>query len=175
MAEEYLFLGDSLIEFFDWQRRFPDRLVHNFGVAGETVEGLFSRLPHIIARIPCPSLVMLMTGTNNITMEDYGFFPTYGKITDLLLKYYRQTAIVMTSLLPMELFFLGDAVPRSNKRLRDIARQKNIFYLDLYSQFLGSDAKPIKDYFEPDGIHLSQKGYNIWADALEHAIFPDLG
>ncbi len=84
---------------------------------------------------------MIMTGTNNIAMEDYGFLSTYEKIITLLQKNYAQATIVMTSLLPIELFFLGDAVPRVNRRLRDIARDMNIVYLDLYPLFLGEDSK----------------------------------
>jgi len=37
-------MGDSLIEFFNWQERFPDREVFNYGIAGETAEGLLARL-----------------------------------------------------------------------------------------------------------------------------------
>jgi lysophospholipase L1-like esterase len=48
----------------------------------------------------------------------------------------------------------------------------NIFYLDLYPLFLGNDAKPVKKYYEPDGVHLSRKGYDVWAGALEAAVFP---
>jgi len=172
MAKQFLFLGDSLVEFFDWQQHFTDSEVYNFGVAGETAEGLLSRLPGIIARFQAPSLVMIMTGTNNIAMEDYGFLFTYEKIIALLQKNYAHTAIFVTSLLPMDLFFLGDAVPRVNKRLRDIAGKMNIFYLDLYPLFLGNDAKPVKKYYEPDGVHLSRKGYDVWAGALEAAVFP---
>jgi len=36
-----LFIGDSLTEFFDWQKRFPGHKVVNLGSAGETVETLF--------------------------------------------------------------------------------------------------------------------------------------
>ena len=175
MAEQFLFLGDSLIEFFDWQQRFPDRQIYNFGSAGETAEGLLSRLPHIMARFHSPGLIMIMTGTNNIAMEDYGFLFTYAKIIDLLQQNYSDAVIVMTSLLPMDLFFLGDAVLRVNKRLREIARNMNILYLDLYPLFLGDDAKPVKRYYEADGVHLSKEGYEIWAKALENSIFHALG
>jgi lysophospholipase L1-like esterase len=174
MEDQYLFLGDSLVEFFHWQQRFPNRRVYNFGSAGETAEGLFSRLPRIITRFQSPTLVMIMTGTNNIAMEDYGFLFTYQKIIALLQKNFAEAAIVMTSLLPMDLFFLGDAVPRVNKRLRDIARNMNILYLDLYPLFLGEDAKPVGAFYEADGVHLSQEGYEIWARALENDIFPAL-
>lgn len=175
MTKQFLFLGDSLIEFFDWQSRFPDMQVFNFGIAGETAEGLLNRLPNIITRAQSPTLVMIMTGINNIAMEDYGFLFTYEKIIDLLQKNYTRTTIVMTSLLPVDLFFLGDAVPRVNKRLMDIAGRKNIVYLDLYPLFLDKDSKAVTAYYEADGVHLSEKGYEVWARALEETVLPSLG
>lgn len=174
MAKQFLFIGDSLIEFFNWQNRFPDAQVYNFGSAGETAEGLFARLPEITRRVASPDLVILMTGTNNIAMEDYGFLITYEKIIDHLQKTYTQTTIVMTSLLPMELFFLGNAVSRVNKSFKKIARHKNIVFLDLYPLFLGKDSRAIEAYYGPDGVHLSEKGYEVWAKALEDTVFPSL-
>jgi len=175
MARDFLFIGDSLIEFCNWQKRFPNDQVYSFGSAGETAEGLLARLPNIIRRVPPPSLVMTMTGTNNIAMEDYGFLATYEKIISLLQKNYPQAIIVMSSLLPIELFFLGDAIPRVNRRLKDIARDKNIVYLDLYPLFLGEDSKAITAYYALDGVHLSEEGYEVWARALENSVFPGLG
>lgn len=174
MTRQFLFLGDSLIEFFNWQKRFPSQQVYNFGSAGETAEGLLSRLPNIIKRISSADLVMTMTGTNNLAMEDYSFLFTYEKIISMLQKNYAQATIVMTSLLPIELFFLGEAVPRVNERLKDIARGNNIIYLDLYPLFLGKDSKAISAYYEADGVHLSDKGYEVWARALETSILPSL-
>jgi lysophospholipase L1-like esterase len=175
MVGQFLFIGDSLIEFFNWQKRFPDNHVYNFGSAGETAEGLLARLPNIIQRTHSPDLVMIMTGTNNIAMEDYGFLFTYEKIIALLQKNYAQAAIVMTSLLPIELFFLGDAVPRVNKRLKTIARDKHIHYLDLYPLFLDEDTRAITAYYEADGVHLSEKGYEIWAGAFEDTVLRSPG
>jgi lysophospholipase L1-like esterase len=68
-----LFLGHSLIEFFDWQKRFPAHTVRNLGVAGESVEGLLSRLDGIIKTYPEADLIFIMTGINNIAMEDFDF------------------------------------------------------------------------------------------------------
>lgn len=175
MVRHFLFIGDSLIEFFNWQARFPGEQVHNFGSAGETAAGLLSRLPNIISRVRAPDLVMIMTGTNNIAMEDYGFPTTYKKIVSLLQENYKQTAIVMTSLLPIGLFFLGDAVPRVNKKLKSIAAKMNIAYLDLYPLFLEDDETPISTYYAADGVHLSDAGYEVWARALETDVLPFLG
>lgn len=174
MAEQFLFIGDSLIEFFDWQNRFPEKKIFNYGSAGETAEGLLARLPGIMNRVHSPDLVMIMTGINNVAMEDYGFLFTYEKIIARLQQTYTETTLLMCSLLPADLFFLGDAVPRVNKRLQEIARTNTINYLDLYPLFLDRDAQPAAAYFEADGVHLSTAGYEVWATALENSIFPRL-
>ena len=175
MGNQFLFIGDSLIEFFDWQERFPDREVFNYGSAGETAEGLLGRLPNIINRVQSPDLVMIMTGINNVAMEDYGFLHTYEKIVARLKEAYGQTTIAMVSLLPVDLFFLGDAIPRVNERLKDIAQNNSILYLDMYPLFLDENSRTIASYFEADGVHLSTYGYEVWSRALENTIFPSLG
>jgi len=175
MANRFLFMGDSLIEFFNWQERFPDREVFNYGIAGETAEGLLARLPNIINRAQSPDLVMIMTGINNVAMEDYGFLFTYEKIIARLREAYGQATINMTSLLPVDLFFLGDAIPRINRRLKEIAENYNILYLDLYPLFIDENSRAITSCFEADGVHLSAEGYEIWSGALENSVFPSLG
>ena len=174
MANRFLFMGDSLIEFFNWQERFPDREVFNYGIAGETAEGLLARLPNIINRVQSPDLVMIMTGINNVAMEDYGFLFTYEKIITRLREAYGQATINMTSLLPVDLFFLGDAIPRINRRLKEIAENNNILYLDLYPLFIDENSQAITSCFEADGVHLSADGYETWTRALENTVFPCL-
>ena len=174
MANRFLFMGDSLIEFFNWQERFPDREVFNYGISGETAEGLLARLPNIIDRVRSPDLVMIMTGINNVAMEDYGFLFTYEKIITRIRETYGQATISMTSLLPVDLFFLGDAIPRINRRLKEIAENNNILYLDLYPLFIDENSRAITSCFEADGVHLSAEGYEIWARALENTVFPCL-
>ena len=174
MANKFLFIGDSLIEFFNWQERFPDREVFNYGIAGETAEGLLARLPNIIDRAQSPDLVMIMTGINNVAMEDYDFLFTYEKIITRLRKIYGQATITLVSLLPLDLFFLGDAIPRVNGKLKEIAQKNNILYLDLYPLFIDENSRTITSYFEADGVHLSADGYEVWARALENTVFPSL-
>jgi len=117
---------------------------------------------------------MIMSGINNVAMEDYGFLFTYEKIITHLRETYRQTTIDMVSLLPVDLFFLGDAIPRVNKRLKDIAQNNTILYLDLYPLFLDENSRTITSCFEADGVHLSIEGYEVWAKALESTVFPRL-
>jgi lysophospholipase L1-like esterase len=173
-ANRFLFIGDSLIEFFNWQERFSDKQIFNYGIAGETAEGLLSRLPNITDQIQSADLIMIMTGINNVAMEDYGFLFTYEKIITRLRETYGQATIAMVSLLPLDLFFLGDAVSRVNRRLKEIAQNNNILYLDLYPLFIDENSQINTSYFEADGVHLSADGYEVWARALENIVFPSL-
>jgi lysophospholipase L1-like esterase len=115
---------------------------------------------------------MVMTGTNNIAMEDYTFLATYEKIISLLQKNYPKSLIVMTSLLPIDFFFLGEAVPRVNRRLVRIAAERRVHFLDLYPLFIDENSQAIGAYYDTDGVHLSEAGYEVWARALEENVFP---
>ena len=63
-----LFIGHSLIEFFDWQKRFPGHSAVTLGVAGETTEVLLARIDRIRGAHPSADLIFLMTGLNNICL-----------------------------------------------------------------------------------------------------------
>jgi len=90
---DILFIGHSLIEFFDWQKRFPSHKVSNLGVAGETVERLLLRLERIIKRHPSADIIFLMTGLNNLAMGDTGFLDPYRKIIETLSSAYPSARV----------------------------------------------------------------------------------
>jgi lysophospholipase L1-like esterase len=69
MAGQLVFIGDSLTQWFNWQGRFPDYVVVNLGISGETVEGLLARRERIRSQINDPEDVFLMSGINNIANE----------------------------------------------------------------------------------------------------------
>ena len=66
MLNHLVFIGDSLTQWGDWERRFPGYQVTNLGISGETVEGLLARRARIRARIENPDVIFLMTGINNL-------------------------------------------------------------------------------------------------------------
>ena len=66
MSRNLVFIGDSLTQWFDWQRRFPDDAVMNLGISGETVEGLLSRREAIREKVHNPDIIFLMSGINDL-------------------------------------------------------------------------------------------------------------
>ncbi len=166
-----LFIGHSLIEFFDWQKRFPEHRVSNLGVAGETVEGLLSRIDNITGQHRLADLIFIMSGINNVAMEDLEFFGAYREIVDKLKNSYPEARICINSLLPARVDFIPDDVIRkANGVLRKLAADAGEEYLDVYKLFIDAQGTPIEDYLLEDGVHLSDNGYKVWADALEDII-----
>ena len=58
---DILFLGDSLIEYFDWNERLPGHNIVNLGIAGESVQGLLSRVMKISETSQNAEMIFIMT------------------------------------------------------------------------------------------------------------------
>ena len=168
---DILFIGHSLIEFFDWQKKFSAHRVANLGVAGETVEGLLARIDKIIKECSSVDLIFIMTGLNNVAMEDFDFFDSYKKILERLSTAYPSARIFIHSLLPTTVDFIPDESIRDvNDSLKSLVRDTRVEFLDVYKLFVNRAGRPVKDYLLDDGVHLSDKGYAVWSKALEEII-----
>ncbi len=77
---DILFIGDSLIEYFDWEEILPDHKVLNPGISGEMVEELLLRTDEIIKDHPLADMIFIMTGINNVSLDNYGFLESYKRI-----------------------------------------------------------------------------------------------
>jgi lysophospholipase L1-like esterase len=166
------FLGDSLTEFFDWQERFREHEVLNLGLAGETVEGLSARVRRIVGRASVPDIIFIMTGINNLVMDDYGILADYEKILRNLKRAYPSTVIVVQSVLPVTMWTDNAKIEEINRALTGLADRLTLSFLDIYGSFLDETGAPRKACLQEDGVHLSEKGYEVWsakvAEFLRH-------
>lgn len=150
-----LFIGDSLVEFLDWQERFPEHEVLNMGLAGETIEGLFSRLPRLISRTAAPDLVFIMSGINNIAMEEADIRGPYGEVLTKLTRAWPGAGIYVNSLPPARLDWLGpDVVASANRTLKALAEDAGAGFVDLHKLFV--EAGP-EGCLLPDGVHFTDR------------------
>lgn len=162
------FIGDSLTEYFDWHNRFPEYDVMNLGVSGETVEGLLGRIDRVISSIKDVDFIFIMTGINNIAMEKLDILETYKHIVSKLSSNLKDAAIIVQSILPVNLYWIDNgAIKAINRKLKEIADEFNAEYLDVFSLFVDSNGRPKDEYLLDDGVHLSDKGYDVWAKTVE--------
>ncbi len=188
---DVLFLGDSITQGWEgngreaWAKTFAPLKAANFGIGGD-------RTQHVLWRITegkelegiDPKVVVLMIGTNNIGSDSaeqiaegvsaivsevrkqkpkakvllLGVFPRSGKPAKEL-----KTDSVATAA------ELQPKVKAINERLAKLDDGKNVKYLDIGDKFLNPDGGLPKDNM-PDFLHLSPKGYEIWADAIKKPV-----
>ncbi|MBU0966709.1 MAG: hypothetical protein KKA54_10050 [Proteobacteria bacterium] len=166
-TETILLLGDSLVEFFDWQARFAEMIMINRGEAGERVRELLDRVSGELAAAGKVDVVVIMIGANNLAGGDYTFLRDYEEILLRVRQGLPAARIAVTSLLPFRFSWLAaDAVVRLNASLRSIAGLANADYLDVYAAFAAAQ-KAGKTCFLPDGVHLTGRGYETWALVLD--------
>lgn len=162
---DILFIGDSLMEYYAWEKRFPGHRAWNLGVSGETVEGLLRRLPRITGESPRADLIFIMTGINNVAMEDRGFLGAYREVITTLAAVYPGAHVYVNSLLPTLLPFVSRHLIISvNEELRKLAEETGAVYLDIHRAFMGGNLRKL---LAPDGVHLSDKGYELWSHIIE--------
>ncbi len=162
-VERILFIGDSLIAFYEWQEYFPQFDCVNLGVPGETVAGWQGLTAQVGERYPEAQYLVVMLGTNNICQQDYGFFGDYRTLLDELRCLYPEGKIVVCSLLPHILPWLAEtAVSRLNEALALLVYERGDVFLDLYPHFVDQR----HSCFLEDGVHLAEMGYRIWSDLL---------
>ncbi len=167
MPKNLTFIGDSLTEFYDWQERFPEYRVMNLGVSGETVEGLLDRLYTVRSRINDPDIIFVMTGINNIAMEHYDIIETYREFVSKLTSWFKNSKIVVQSVLPIRLEWVSNNVIKDiNRHLKKIAGEFSAEYLDVFSLFVDPQGNPIRENLLEDGVHLSEEGYRVWSDVV---------
>lgn len=176
MKKKILFIGDSLTEFYDWEERFPRYKVFNLGISGERVEELYDRLPRVFSKINEIDYVFIMTGINNIAMEDFNIISSYKNIVKDMTEYYNKATLVIQSILPIRLYWIDNKLIRAiNLSLKEIAEEFNAEYLDVYSLFVTEDDKANRLYLLEDGVHISNRGYEVWSQAVEDYLFKKEG
>jgi lysophospholipase L1-like esterase len=181
---DVLFVGDSITQGWEgagkqvWAERFKGWKPANLGIGGD-------RTQHVLWRITegkelegiDPKVIVLMIGTNNFgsdTPEQIA--EGVARIVEEFRKREPQAKLLLLGVFPRSGKRAGDAteVPAAdlhaktkpvNERLAKLADGKNVVYLDIGEKFLTPTGGLSKEVM-PDFLHLSAKGYGIWADAI---------
>ena len=162
-----LFLGHSLVEYYDWRERFPVHDVHNLGVAGETTGGLLARVDAVAEAHPAADLVLVMTGTNDVLMGDRSFLAVYRLLAEKLKETWRPARIVVFSVLPAHPEWIEvAAVAGINEELSETVDKAGAEFFDLTDRFLDEAGRVRLELLLEDGVHLSGEGYGVWSKAV---------
>ena len=173
---EVLFLGDSITQGWGdnaaWKKYFAPRKAANFGIGGDTTRTVLWRMANGELAGIKPKGVVLLIGTNNFGLHNDKPEDTLRGVKAVIAKLREklpESNILLMGLLPRDAKPDTDfrkRIKTLNEGLAKLADGDEIKYLDIGDKFLEPDGALSKDLM-PDALHLSEKGYAIWAEAID--------
>lgn len=178
---DLLFQGDSITEGWKrpgsgagvWARRYAKLRAACFGIGGDRTEHVLWRLRRGEVDGLSPKLIVLMIGTNNLGRD------TAEQVAEGVLA----VAAELRARCPQARLLLLGIFPRAerpddplrvkltevNQRLQAATVDPKITYLDIGARFLAADGGLTREIM-PDLLHPNERGYEIWADAIESVV-----
>ncbi len=165
-----LMLGDSLVEWGDWEKHMPGVHVINRGMAGETTEGLAARLIDELINAEDPDAILIQSGTNNLLLG-YPHFPAiHSSMVPTIRNFFENCPIIISSLMPMPVVPEHE-LAEVNDKLQDITEENdNCFYLDMVPPFEERCLPITQPGFLNDQVHLSTRGYTVWGEEIQYCL-----
>jgi beta-glucosidase len=175
---DLLFIGDSITQGWEkegepvWKKHYADRNAFAIGFGGDRTENVLWRLQQGAVENMSPKLVVLMIGTNNTGHRNENPAYTAAGIKQVISELHQRLPEAKVLLLAI---FPRDEQPEGSLRkinndvnqiIKGYADNKRVFFADINSVFLTSDGVLTKDIM-PDLLHPNEKGYSLWAEALE--------
>jgi beta-glucosidase len=182
---DLIFIGDSITQGWEgagkdvWAKYYAKRNAVNLGIGGDRTQHVLWRLDHGNIDGISPKLAVLMIGTNNSNGSDNTAEEIGTGITAIVKK--LREKLPNTKVLILAVFPRGakpDAQREKNAKASEIAARladgQMVYFLDIGPKFLAADGTLSKDVM-PDLLHLSPKGYEIWAESIEPQVAQLMG
>ena len=185
-----LLMGDSIT---DWWRRaglavyekhFGSLKCANFGIAGDRTQGVLWRMENGELEGYTPRLMMLMIGTNNLgggparpgnTPEEIA-----EGITAIVSKFrakFPQAKVLLLGVFPRGALPTAPArepIRQINAIIAKLDDGKAVRFMDIAAKLLEPDGSISVEVMR-DGLHPTEKGYEIWAAAMMPTFLEMLG
>lgn len=161
------FLGDSLTDGYDLKRYYPQYVVCNRGIGGETTVGLEERLQVSVYELK-PKVAVMLIGANNMD----SMLDNYESILIGFQENIPNTKIILLSLTSMsgEWGKKNQLAAYNNVQIKMLAEKYDYEYVDLYSALLNLQTGEIFDEYTTDGGHLTALGYEVLTAKITPAI-----
>ncbi|MBM3724898.1 MAG: hypothetical protein FJW40_05690 [Acidobacteria bacterium] len=175
----------------NWKKNFHGWNAANFGWGADRLQNILWRLKQGELDDVNPKIVVVQGGTNNIgraipeggeeaLVEDV----TRGlrAVVATVRQKVPEAVVIVTAIFPRN----DGAVPanalaampvigRINARLEELAEPGKVRILNINSKLADGSGRLYEGMTDPDKLHLSEKGYQIWADALRPVFREILG
>ena len=182
---DLIFIGDSITQGWEgagrqvWSKYYGERKAVNLGIGGDRTQHVLWRLDNGNIDGISPRAAVVMIGTNNSgkgrnsapEMVD-GVIAVVEKLRAKL----PQTKILLLGIFPRGKHFSEQrgGILQVNQAIRRLDVDPHVTYLDIGHEFLEDDGSMSRAVM-PDHLHLSPRGYEIWATSIEKTLAALLG
>lgn len=179
---DIIFIGDSITQGWEgagknvWTNYYGGRRCLNVGVGGDKTEHVLWRFEQGQLDGVKPKVAVLMIGTNNSNNNRDGSeqYTTRDILEGVqaIVKQIRErlpdTKLILMGIFPRAKTFSAQRgkLLQINEALEKLADGKAIFYVDIGPQLIETDGSISTDMMR-DALHPGEKGYEIWAAAIE--------
>lgn len=171
------FIGDSITQGWEgagrnvWAKYYGERKCLNFGVGGDRTQHVLWRFEQGQLAGIKPKVAVLMIGTNNSNRDDNTeaeILAGVQAIVTQLRERLPETKLLVLGIFPRGTTFSAQRgkILQVNQALARVADGNMVHYVDFGAQLIESDGS-ISKAVMPDALHLSERGYEIWAEAIE--------
>jgi lysophospholipase L1-like esterase len=164
---KFVFAGDSLTRDGNWSRMLATNPLSTVNIAkgGALISDVADQV--VIARSVPPEFLLVMAGTNDILT-----LRTLDKIVcnyDFLLEKVPAEQRLIVTLIPYTLFpeYTND-IQAANSQIEKLAKRRNADIIDI-NTYISTNGILNKD-LTVDGIHFSQRAYQIWSNEIRKLI-----
>ncbi|MBO4864473.1 MAG: hypothetical protein J5517_08910 [Eubacterium sp.] len=169
---DIVMIGDSITSGCDFSKYFDDKVICNLGIPGDTILGLTER-SYMVETVK-PEKVFVLIGINGLTNYNTNImYKQYEEMVDSICER-TDAEIYLISILPVskgrekEKSCSNSTIKSFNEKIKQLADSKGLKYIDLNSKLLKDGV--INPAYSSDGIHLTEKAYDIWAETISDYI-----
>ena len=170
-SNEIIFIGNSITYRCEWSELFRNPKIKNRGINSDIISGVLLRIDKILESKP--KKIFILIGINDLSanFQIQLCVDNYQKIISKIRTASPLTRIYIQSLLPINnKFYRGYATNEKirilNSGLQNLANDKQITYVDLFSHFINSEGS-MDEKYSNDGLHLLGSGYLVWKSVIE--------
>lgn len=178
-TENIVFLGDSITEIYPLEDIFGKVPIVKSGISGYRTKDILEQLRKMVYQYN-PSKVILLIGTNDY-LDDSTPDEVASNIKEIVQeihKHRKNTEIYIESIYPINKNLKkemvanrdNDKIIETNKKIKDICKEKNLTYIDMYNELIDEDGNFNKKYTY-DGLHPNTLGYARISQVLSQYIY----
>jgi len=170
-----LFVGSSSIRLWDLAKSFPDLKAANHGFGGSLLSDSVEYFDRIVVPIN-PTTIVIYAGDNDIASgkSPETVHSDFVNFVALVVKKVPDCGkLLYISIKPStRRWAMADQIQKTNALVKATCdANPRLQFVDVWAPMLDADGLPNSEMLLIDGLHMTEKGYKIWSDAL-HPYLP---